>query len=355
MAKKANSRPKLGWIVGGIWVGVLILGGILFLFTDGFSVTAALPPDPGTAVSGDENTPDAATPQAISSKTPQPELIIEPEEKTAPTVTRTPAMIPTRTAGPSPTPIDFPTMMPTNEALWEGPLTIGYSVESRALEVWRFGRGERKYLVIAGIHGGYEYNTIQLADQLITYFSKKPDAVPTDATLFILRALNPDGATMPHKKEGRSNANQVDLNRSFPVGWSATWNRDGCWDMLELNAGTHPASEPETIALMAFVLENPVIAVISYHSAAPGFYPAGEPTDPNSAALSKYLSNVTGYPYPAVNTGCYMTGSLVDWTLTTGAAGVDMELSTHWDTEFNVNLNLVQALLRWEPDPEKEN
>ncbi|MGD2026741.1 MAG: M14 family metallopeptidase, partial [Anaerolineales bacterium] len=180
-----------------------------------------------------------------------------------------------------------------------------------------------------------------------------PDAVPTGATLYLIRALNPDGATMPHKKEGRSNANQVDLNRSFPVGWSADWNRDGCWDMLELNAGTHPASEPETIALMAFVLENPVIAVISYHSAAPGFYPAGEPTDPNSAALSTYLSKVTGYPYPAVVTGCYMTGSLVDWTLTTGAAGADVELSTHWDTEFNVNLNLVQALLRWEPEPEE--
>ena len=169
--------------------------------------------------------------------------------------------------------------------------------------------------------------------------------------LFIIRPLNPDGETMPHKKEGRANANDVDLNRSFPVGWSPTWDRDGCWDLLELNAGPHPASEPETSALMAFVLENPVTAVISYHSAAPGFYPAGEPRDPDSIALSQYLSRATNgeYPYPPYITGCYMTGSLVDWTLATGAPGADVELSTHWDTEFNLNLNLVLALLRWEP------
>ena len=203
--------------------------------------------------------------------------------------------------------------------------------------------------MVAGIHGGYEINTIELADELIAYFSRRPEVVPSDATLFIVRSLNPDGEQLAHKKEGRGNAHSVDLNRSFPVGWEPVWDRDGCWDLLELNAGQYPASEPETVALMAFVLENPVIAVVSYHSAAPGFYPAGEPLDPNSVALSKYLSNVTGYPYPAYYTGCYMTGSLVDWTLSTGAAGTDVELSTHWDTEFPLNLNLVLALLRWTP------
>jgi hypothetical protein len=44
-----------------------------------------------------------------------------------------------------------------------------------------------------------------------------------------------------------------------------------------------------------------------------------------------------------------MTGSLVDWTLATGAPGADVELATHWDTEFDIHLNVVLALLRWEP------
>ena len=339
MAKGSKRQPKIGWIVGGIWLAVILLSGGLLLILSGSN--PGMIPDVLAAVDefqGEETPlpqPDESQVLPANSELADPPASLE--------FTPTPAKIPTKTPGPSPTPIVFPTIQPTNDALWEGPIVIGYSVEERPIEVWRFGKGERKYLVIAGIHGGYEINTIELADQLIAYFSRKPDAVPSDATLFILRSLNPDGETLPHKKEGRANANEVDLNRSFPVGWSETWNRDGCWDLLELNAGPYPASEPETIALMAFVLENPVIAVISYHSAAPGFYPAGEPRDPNSIALSKY-------PYPAYYTGCYMTGSLVDWTLAAGAAGADVELSTHWDTEFDVNLTLVLALLRWTPN-----
>ncbi|MCB2178681.1 hypothetical protein KQH61_04620 [bacterium] len=352
MTKQTNSRSKLGWVVGGIWIVVILLAGGIWLLMDNFSAGAALS-------EADAGAPVQDALSAAPMDTPTATLTGEPLAADMPTATlaaqlpdatNTPALIPTKTFGPTPTPIDFPTMMPTNEALWEGPLTIGYSVEGRPLEMWRFGRGENKYLVVAGIHGGYEINTIQLADQLIAYFSQKPDAVPANATLYILRSMNPDGETKPYKKVGRGNANDVDLNRSFPVEWSATWDHTGCWDYLELNAGQHPASEPETIAVMAFMLETPVIAVVSYHSAAPGFYPAGDPLDPNSDALATYLSQVSGYPYPAVVTGCYMTGALVDWALTTGAAGVDVELTDHWETEFNVNLNLVLALLRWEPE-----
>jgi len=47
--------------------------------------------------------------------------------------------------------------------------------------------------------------------------------------------------------------------------------------------------------------------------------------------------------------GCHMTGSLVDWGLTTGAAGVDLELTNHNNPEFDRNLDLVKALLNWVP------
>ncbi|MBN2043533.1 MAG: hypothetical protein JW757_00830 [Anaerolineales bacterium] len=349
MAGRSGKSSKMVWIVGGIWGLALILGAVILLGLNvGFvpfsgNLAGAQPPFETL-----EFEPVVTFTPRISAVEAGPDadsgMVLNPTE--------TLAMIPTQTPGPTPTPIIFPTMRATSDALWEGPLVIGYSVQDRPIEVWRFGQGPRKYLIVAGIHGGYEINTIELADQLISYFSKRPQVVPSDATLFILRSLNPDGEQLEHKKEGRGNAHNVDLNRSFPTGWEPVWDRDGCWDLLELNAGQYPASEPETVALMAFVLENPVIAVISYHSAAPGFYPAGEPLDPSSVALSEYLSRVTGYPYPAYYTGCYMTGSLVDWTLTTGAAGADVELSTHWDTEFDLNLNLVLALLRWMPPEE---
>jgi hypothetical protein len=335
MAKGVKGKIKIGWVVGGIWLGAALFGLLVFLLVQ-YSI------ENSRASAALELAPTA------SHTLPPTETLVPP------TLTSTPTITPT---GPPPTatlPLVFPLVTAvmttaTPAALWEGPITIGHSVQGRPLEVWRFGRGPNQYLVIAGIHGGYELNTIELADELIEYFSRRPEAIPTDATLYILRSMNPDGEAIPHSKEGRANANNVDLNRSFPVEWQPDWNRDGCWDLLILSGGDHGGSEPEAIAVMAFLLEHDIIAVVSYHSAAPGFYPAGDPPDPDSVALAEYLSVASEYPYPAYYTGCYMTGSLVDWALTTGAAGVDVELSNHWQTDFPQNLNLVLALVRWKP------
>jgi murein tripeptide amidase MpaA len=228
-------------------------------------------------------------------------------------------------------------------------MTIGYSVENRPLEMYRFGTGDLAYLVVGGIHGGYEVNTVELMDELIEYFTAHPDEVPSESRLYILHSLNVDGLQKPYDADGRANAHQVDLNRNFPADWAKEWDRTGCWDYRETNGGTKPASEPETVAMIAFILEHPLVAMISYHAAAPGFYPSGNPNHADSAALSKYLSKVSGYPYPAVDMGCQMTGNLVDWAHTTGVAGADLELTDHYNTEFERNLKLVKALLLWRP------
>ena len=155
MKMETKSKNKLGWIVGGIWLGIMLIGGGLLFFLAGFSPTEATVAD--AELPNLENLPTYSPPTA----TLLPTFTAVPTEVLP---TNTPALIPTQTPGPSPTSIAFPTMVPTNDALWEGPLVIGYSVQNRPLEVWRFGRGERKYLVVAGIHGGYEVNTIDLAD-----------------------------------------------------------------------------------------------------------------------------------------------------------------------------------------------
>ena len=247
------------------------------------------------------------------------------------------------------TPVPSITATATQLPLLEGPMVIGYSIEGRPLEVHRIGTGPLAFMVVAGIHGGYEVNTVQLADELISYFYQHPDQVPEGTRLYILRAMNMDGLYKPDDADGRANARQVDLNRNFPADWQVDWRRTGCWDYREINAGEMPASEPETIALMAFVLEHPLVALISYHSAAPGFYPSGSPPHADSAALAKHLAAASGYPYPARRTGCQMTGTLVDWVHANGTAAVDVELSNHWDTEFEANLKLVMALLQWRP------
>jgi len=335
VTKVVRKSSKFNWIVGGIWVGVVILGLAVIVLTSRFS------PLPGLAKSKPTETvkssATAPLPRNPATVTPSP-LSPSLAESLV-----TPSLIPIDMLTPLPpyvkliTPVEF----------FEASIVIGYSIGGRPLEVYRFGSGPNAYLVIAGIHGGYEANTVALADELISFLSNRPELIPVDATLYILRSLNPDGLVLAYQKEGRPNMRGVDLNRNFPVDWRQTWPKRGCWDYLDLNSGEHEASEPETIALMAFVLEHPVVALVSYHAAAPGFYPAGDPPDPDSVLLARYLSQASGYPYPAVDVGCRMTGSLVDWVAATGAAAVDLELSNHWDTEFETNLKVVLALLHW--------
>lgn len=228
-----------------------------------------------------------------------------------------------------------------------GPIVIGYSVAGRPLEVFRFGTGDVKRIIIAGVHGGSEWNTIALADELIAYITEHPEVIPEENTLYILRSFNPDGEARGKVFDGRANENGVDLTRNWSVDWQPDWDRTGCWNHRPITAGPYPFSEPETRALMAFLLNSHVDALISYHSAAPGIYPAGDPPDEASEQLAIALSRGSGYPYPGVTIDCEFTGMLVDWAAANGIAAVDLELTTAWQTDFLQNLRVLDAFLAW--------
>ena len=121
------------------------------------------------------------------------------------------------------------------------------------LEVYRFGSGSIERLIVAGMHGGNEYNTVQLVEELIAYLNQHPETIPPGVALYILHDLNPDGVARAHNEQGRANANGVDLNRNWPANWQADWPRTGCWTQTYVTAGANPASEPETKALMSFI------------------------------------------------------------------------------------------------------
>ena len=224
---------------------------------------------------------------------------------------------------------------------------IGYSVSGRPIEVYRFGNGEREKMIVAGIHGGYEWNTIALADELIQHINDNPEIIPSDVTLYILRNLNPDGDARDHGIDGRVNDHGVDLNRNFPTNWAINWDRDGCWNYGPTTGGTGPGSEPETRAMMRFLQNHNVETLISYHSAALGVFPGGEPWEKTSTEFAKALAKATGYPFPPIDTGCVFTGTLADYAVEMGAVSVDMELSTHRYTDFKQNLKALEVLLNW--------
>jgi murein peptide amidase A len=259
--------------------------------------------------------------------------------------------LPTLTPNPFYTPPVFETPTPFELPNGPRPSIIGFSLAGRPIEVYTFGDGEKKYLLVAGIHGGYEGNTIALANELITYINENPDTIPTDMTLYIIRNMNPDGEARDNGVDGRVNNNGVDLNRNFPSdNWTADWDRDGCWIYRPTTGGAYAGSEPETRSVMSFIGSHKIKAMISYHSAALGVFPGGVPWEEPSKRLAKALSKVTGYSYPPIDTGCVYTGTLADWAVENGVgASVDMELSDHKNTDFQANLKALNVLLNFQP------
>ena len=261
-----------------------------------------------------------------------------------PHVTPTITSIPTSTATFTPEPTA--TFEPTPTAQFGESFIIGYSVEGRPIEVYQFGNGPSERLIVAGIHGGYEWNTVALAEEFINYLMENPDLIPPEVTLYIVKNLNPDGYAKAHDATGRANANGVDLNRNFDANWAIDWSRDVCFNQVYVTGGTEPGSEPETQAIMAFILAHHFEAMISYHSAGLGIFPGGIPPGPKSQMLAYYLSAITPYAYPPKDIGCVYTGAMANWTALNGVPSVDLELSTHGDTDFWINKGVLEFFVK---------
>jgi len=265
----------------------------------------------------------------------QPTITAFPPPTRRPTITPWPTPQP----GVSVTPMLFP---PSNRII------IGYSIEKRPQEVFQFGQGPVNKLILAGVHGGSEWNTIQLADQLIGYLNDNPDHIPLDTTIYILRDLNPDGTARDLGVDGRVNTNGVDLNHNWPYNWKLDWPRDGCWTWRKVTGGTSAGSEPEVQNLIKFIDKIKPSALISYHSAALGIFPGGKPEFAPSINLATAVSEVSNYPYPPIDTGCDYSGNLTDWAANTrGIPSIDIELTNHKDTDFEQNLKILQVFLDW--------
>jgi predicted deacylase len=323
--------------VGLFSVGIM-LGGVIMFFLLGVSQM------PGVFLSN-KNVTFTPTPENL------PYLVaLEP---TGAEQTATPVQVAVAVATKPTVPFQPLSLSPTGTPLplrnEQRPEIIGYSVEGRPLEVYTFGDGGRGRLLVAGIHGGDEWNTITLANQLIVHFNQSPHLIPDDVTLYILPNLNPDGEARAHNKYGRLNHDGVDLNRNFPVNWKMDWERAGCWNYLPTSGGTGPGSEAETQALMDFINSHSIQAMISYHSAALGIFPGGFPWEEKSIRLAQSIAAVTSYPFPPLDTGCTYSGTLADYAVAMGMAAVDLELTNHYDPEFDQNMQAMDVLLNFVP------
>lgn len=241
----------------------------------------------------------------------------------------------------------------------------GYSVQGRAIEAFSFGEGSQDVVFVGGIHGGYEWNTVLLAYQIIDYFNGNRDAIPEAVTVHIIPAANPDGLYLVTGREGRFfpeqviaettpgrfNANNVDLNRNWPCNWSAAAE----WGRTRVFPGAGPFSEPETRALADYFSALAPRSVVFWHSAAGGHVATGlcAGDDAGSGQLAQVYGDAAGYtagPFSAYE----VTGSASDWLVSQGIPAVAVELITHESTEYGRNLAGVEAVLELYVTPEMD-
>jgi hypothetical protein len=103
---------------------------------------------------------------------------------------------------------------------------------------------------------------------------------------------------------------------------------------------------------MRYILDTDIEAIISYHSAGLGIFAGGLPTTEKSRQLAEAIAEVSTYPYPPIDIGCNYTGTFIDWAARIGIASVDVELSNHFNTDFEQNLRILETFLSRTPAPQ---
>lgn len=236
---------------------------------------------------------------------------------------------------------------------------IGYSTGGHAIEAYRFGEGPLRVALIGGIHGGYEWNTILLAYEMMDYFTLHPEAIPPEITVYVVPSANPDGQFLVTGMEGRFSAediqsgnwvegrfnnNGVDLNRN----WGCNWEAVGYLGDIEVSAGSRPFSEVETRALRNFFQQEGIQAIVFWHSAAGRVFPGEcEEPFPPAQALGRAYAWASGYYYQDIFTSYTVTGDATGWLASIGVPGIVVELTTRADTEFAANLAGVRAVFTY--------
>ena len=238
---------------------------------------------------------------------------------------------------------------------------IGSSVEGRKITAYHFGTGDKEVLFVGGIHGGYEWNTILVAYQLMDYLEANPAAIPSNVKVTVIPTLNPDGlnkvvgtdgrfaaADVPTVASqvisGRFNANNVDLNRNFDCDWQAT----GKWQNTNVSGGTQVFSEPESQAIKKYVEAHKLSGAVVWYSAAGGVYASNCHNEvlPETKQLTEIYAKASGYPAKESFDFYAITGDMVNWLAKNKIPAISVLLTTHEDTEWSKNQAGVAALLK---------
>jgi energy-coupling factor transporter ATP-binding protein EcfA2 len=233
-----------------------------------------------------------------------------------------------------------------NELITDSQATVlGYSVNGEPIEIVQFGTGSKKIVVVGGIHSGKTPNTVELVEELITYFRNNQRTVSQDATLYFVSNLNPDSPLARDRTSGRFNANGVDLNRN----WNCNWTPDPeiGRTVVKGAGGTEPLSEPESLALAEFFRSEGPDAVIFYDAAAAGglVIPGGcGDISQQTASLVALYAKASGYNEDTIIANI-VQGDASNWLNTIGIPAFFVLLPDSSTTDLEANLQGLEAIV----------
>jgi hypothetical protein len=283
------------------------------------------------------------------------------------TATPTAAPIVQATGIPSAPPTVVPTASPTAQPEPTQPASaeqaaaykiIGWSANGNVIEGWQMGDGPNELIFVGGLHGGYEWNTILLAYEVLDYLNANPQLVPESVTLLIIPVANPDGQARivgrfgrffanevsGETGPGRFNGNGVDLNRN----WDCNWQPYSEWGSRTVSGGSAPFSEPETHYLNQLFLARQPKLVVFWHSKFPGIFP-GYCNDVRLADTERFgqlYGVAAGYPYYEDGfTEYHITGDASDYLNRIGIPSFAVETEAYNNPETDRNLAGVLAIL----------
>jgi len=254
-----------------------------------------------------------------------------------------------------------PTQATTSAIVDTTKTVIGSSVSKNAITAYHFGEGSDELLFVGGIHGGYEWNTVLVAYQLMDYLKANPSAIPRNMKITVIPVLNPDGLSkvvgttsrfLPKDVSalkntliaGRFNGNTVDLNRNFDCDWKP----QGVWQEKAVSGGSAVFSEPESQAIKKYIETKKPTAVVVWFSAAGGVFASSchNGVSKETTAMTKKFATASGYPAYESFDFYATSGDITNWLAKNDIPAISVILTNHSDTEWAKNKAGVEALFK---------
>ncbi len=240
---------------------------------------------------------------------------------------------------------------------------LGKSVEGRDIMAYHFGTGDDELLFIGGIHAGYSWNTVLLAQELVEYLETNEASLPANIKVTVIPVMNPDGlnkvvgtsspnfspSSVPSSQatqiSGRFNANNVDLNRNFDCDWKP----ESTWQSRKVSGGSAAFSEPESQAIKNYVESKNLKAIVVWYSAAGGVYASSCHNEDMKMTtdLTSLYAKASGYSGYSKFNFYEITGDMVNWFAKKNIPAISVLLTNHKDVEWTKNKAGIEKMIEF--------